>query len=104
MRKLYGPDYDAYPSNAEPADAVLKSKSGAYPSLPVQVVSIPLDFRHRDDKHSVNKIIEVLTKSLPTRGLRHCSVALILSGEAEMHGIEHDALEILTEIVLREAA
>ena len=38
-----GTDYDAHPSDAEPRDTTLKSKSGAHPLLPVQVVSIPLD-------------------------------------------------------------
>jgi hypothetical protein len=46
MNKLHGTDYGAHPSDAEPADVVLNSKSGTHLSLPVQVVSIPLDFRH----------------------------------------------------------
>lgn len=104
MTRLHGTDYEVRPSNSEPADVVLMSKSGVHPALPVQVVSIPLDFRHRDDKHSVEKIKEALAQSLPARGLKHCSVGLILSGEAEMHGIKHSALEALTDIVLREAA
>lgn len=104
MNKLHGTDYEASPSNAEPADIVLKSKSDTYPALAVQVVSIPLDFRHRDDKHSAGKIKETLTHSLEAHGFNHCSVGLILSGEAEMHGIKHAALELLTEIILKEAA
>jgi hypothetical protein len=103
MNRLRGTDYVAHPADAEPADVILKSKSEAHPPLSVQVVSIPLDFRHRDDKHSVEKIREVLANSLPARGLRHCSVGLILSGEAEMHGIKHGMLETLIEIILREA-
>lgn len=104
MNSLHGTDYEAFPSKVEPADVDLKSKSGIQPSLPVQVVSIPLDFRYRDDKHTVEKIEEALSRSLPARGLRQCSVGLILSGEAEMHGIKHEALELLTEIILKEAA
>ena len=104
MTRLHGTDYEACPSSSEPADVVLISRSGEYPVLPVQVVSIPLDFRHRDDKHSVEKIKAALAHSLPARGHRHCLVGLILSGEAEMHGIKHSALEALTEIILREAA
>jgi hypothetical protein len=53
MNKQRGTDYDAFPSNAEPADVILKSKSGAHPSLPVRVVSIPVDVRHRDEKNGV---------------------------------------------------
>ncbi len=104
MNKSQGTDYDARPSDAEPADVILKSKSEAHPPLPVQVVSIPLDFRHRDDKHSVEKIREALKRSLEEHGFNHCSVGLILSGEAEMHGIKHAELELLTETVLKEAA
>jgi hypothetical protein len=102
--KSKGTDYDVHPPDAEPADVALKSKSGAYPPLPVQVVSIPLDFRHRDDKHSVEKIREALKRSLEEHWFNHCFVGLILSGEAEMHGIKHTELELLTEIVLKEAA
>jgi|HubBroStandDraft_6_1064221.scaffolds.fasta_scaffold847377_1 hypothetical protein len=51
MNKDEGSDYEAHPSDQERADAVLRSKSNARPELSVQVVSIPLDFRHRDDKH-----------------------------------------------------
>jgi hypothetical protein len=104
MNKQRGTDYVAHPSKAEPADVVLESNSGAYPSLQVQVVSIPLDFRHRDDKHSVETIREALTRALPARGLRHCLVGLVLSGEAEMHGIKHDLVEALTELILTEAS
>lgn len=104
MNKLRGTDYEASSSDAEPADVILKSKSCLYRTLPVQVVSIPLDFRHRDDKHSVGKIKETLTHSLEAHGFIHCSVGLILSGEAEMHGIKHTELEFLTEIILKEVA
>jgi hypothetical protein len=104
MNKLHGTDYEARPSDAEPADVILESASEVHPPLPVQVVSIPLDFRHRDDKHSVEKVREALTRSLAARGLEHFVVGLILSGEAEMHGINHEALEALTEIILKEAA
>ncbi len=104
MNKLRGTDYEACPSKAEPADAILKSKSGAYAALPVQVVSIPVDFRHRDDKHSVERIRESLKRSLREHRFHHCVVGLILSGKGEMRGIKHKDLEILTEIVLKEAA
>jgi hypothetical protein len=104
INKAKGTDYEVHPPDAEPADGTLKSKSGAHPPLPLQVVSIPLDFRHRDDKHSVEKIREVLRRSLEEHGFNHCCVGLILSGEAEMYGIKHAELELLTEIVLKEAA
>jgi hypothetical protein len=104
INKSKGTDYDVHPPDAEPADVTLKSKSGAHPPLSVQVVSIPWDFRHRDDKHSVEKMRGALRRSLEEHGFNHCCVGLILSGEAEMHGIKHAELELLTEIVLKEAA
>jgi hypothetical protein len=104
INKLTGTDYGVHPSDAEPADVTLKSKSGAHPALPVQVVSIPLDFRHRDDKHTVERVRESLKRSLNERGFDHCCVGIILSGEAEMHGIKHAELELLTEVVLENAA
>jgi hypothetical protein len=104
INKSKGTDYDVHPPDAEPADVTLKSKSGAHPPLQVQVVSIPLDFRHRDDKHSVEKIREALKRSLEERGFNHCCVGLILSGEAEMHGMKHAELEFLIGLVLKEAA
>lgn len=104
MNKQGGTDYEAHPSNAEPADVILESKSGGRPPLPVQVVSIPLDFRHRDDKHSVEKIKETLSQTLQAAGLTHCVVGVILSGEAEMHGIKQSLLDVLAKIILQEAS
>jgi hypothetical protein len=102
MNKLRGTDYEARPSTAEPADVVLVSPSGKHPSLSVQVVSIPLDFRHRDDKHSVEKIRETLIRSLA--GAKHLYVGLILSGKAETHGMKHGVLDVLTDVVRKEAS
>lgn len=104
INKSKGTDYDAHPPDAEPADVTLKSKSGAHPPLPVQVVSVPLDFRNRDDKHCVEKIRESLKHSLEEEGFNDCFVGLILSGEAEKHGIKHSELELLIDLVLEEAA
>jgi hypothetical protein len=103
INKQRGTDYEARPSKAEPADVVLESKSGGNPALPVQVVSIPLDFRHRDDKHSVGKIKETLSQTLQAAGLKHCVVGVILSGEAEMRGIKQSLLDVLVKIILQEA-
>jgi hypothetical protein len=104
INKARKTDYQAQPSAIEPADATLVSASKKYPPLPVQVVSIPLDFRHREDKHSVAMIQKTLSNVLSKRGLRHCMAGLILSGEAEMHGIGHSLLEQLIEIIWDEAA
>lgn len=104
VNKARKTDYKPQPSTKEPADAVLVSALDKHPPLPVQVVSIPLDFRHRDDKHSVAKIQKTLDALLSKHGLKHCMVGLILSGEAEMRGIKHSLVEELAEIILVEAA
>lgn len=103
MNRQQGTDYEPQPPDAEPADVSLKSKSGKYPTLPVQVVSIPLDFRHRDDKHSVEKIKKTLNELLTAGGLVHCLVGIILSGEAEIHGIKNSMIDVLADFILREA-
>src|ERR1700691_1769329 len=101
MNNLYETDYEVRPGDAEPADVLLVSKSGIYPKLPVQVVSIPLDFRHRDDKHSVEKIRRTLAELITAEGVRHYLVGIILSGEAEKRGIKHSLIEELSKIILK---
>jgi len=100
MNKLDESDYEVHPSDREPADLILHSKSEGRPDLPVQVVSIPVDFRHRDDKDTVEKIREYLIEKLVAAGVKHCIVGVILSGEAEMHGINSATMGALAELLL----
>jgi hypothetical protein len=104
MNKVEGSDYEAHPSDQEPADLILRSKSKARPELPVQVVSIPVDFRHRDDKHTVEKVRAALFEKLVAAGVKHCVVGMILSGDAEMHGIKQATMDGLGELVLQLAS
>jgi hypothetical protein len=104
INRLRGTDYEAHASETEPADVILESTSGKHSLIPAQVVSIPVDFRHRDDKHSVEKIRKTLAELLSARGLQHCLVGLILSGKAEMEGIKQLLMEQLAEIIFKEAA
>lgn len=104
MNEAEGSDYEAHTSNQEPADVVLRSKSNARPELSVQVVSIPLDFRHRDDKHTVERIKATLFQRLVAEGIKHCVVGIILSGDAEMHGIKSPIMDALGDLVIRVAA
>jgi hypothetical protein len=103
MNKVEGSDYEAHPSDQEPADVILRSESKARPDLPVQVVSIPVDFRHRDDKHTVEKVRAALYEKLVVGGVKHCVVGIILSGDAEMHGIKPATVDALGELVLEAA-
>jgi hypothetical protein len=97
-----GADYEAQPSNAEPADVVLVSKSKKFVQRPAQVVSIPLDFRHRDDKGTVEKLKRGLAELLRNKGMEHLLVGVIPSGDAEMHGVKEPIVEQLAEIVAKE--
>ncbi|QHS52890.1 hypothetical protein [Edaphobacter sp. 12200R-103] len=56
LNEAEGSDYEAHPSEREPADVVLKSSSDKFPDREAQIVSIPLDFRYRDDKNTVQKL------------------------------------------------
>jgi hypothetical protein len=53
-----GADYEARVADAEPADVALISPTGRYAAKTAQVVSIPLDFRSRDDKQTVSRMQE----------------------------------------------
>jgi len=103
INRKRGTDYEAEPSKEEPADVALVSRSKKYPALAVQVVSIPLDFRHRDDKHSVEKIKGTLRGLLKERKIKGVLVGVIQSGTAEMHGIKPALLEVLAEIISKDA-
>ncbi len=98
-----GTDYEAQPSDAEPADTVLASKSKKFSQRPAQVVSIPLDFRSRDDKGTVEKLKGTLAELLRGKGMEHLLIGVIPSGDAEMYGVKQSLVEQLAEIVAKEA-
>lgn len=95
-------DFEPQLSQREPADVVLVSRSGRHKSRDAQVVSIPLDFRFRDDKQTVRRVQDRLIELLTGRGIRHTLVGLVLSGEAEMHGVKPALVEELADLVVRE--
>jgi len=103
INRTKGTDYEANSSNEEPSDVLLKSASGNHPEIPVQVVSIPLDWRYREDKHSVEKIKRTLTDSLLARGLKHCLVVIVPSGKTETNGMSEAAFNQLDELVYDES-
>jgi hypothetical protein len=97
-----GTDYEVRPSGQEPADVILESPSGRFPSRPAQVVSIPLDFRFRSDKHSIQKFQGALKGPLEERGARHALVGIILSREAESHGVPPRMVQELADLIICE--
>lgn len=96
-----GADYEALRSDHEPADVVLVSQSGRFPRRDAQVVSIPLDFRARDDKHTVRNIIAHLNNLLQNRGMDDALIGVIPSGRAQMAGVKRDLLEQLAELIVQ---
>jgi hypothetical protein len=96
-----GTDYEARAADAEPADVILVSPSGRFPPRNAQVVSIPLDFRSRDDKQTVNRIRTRLAELMRARGVQEIYVGLSLSGEAEMHGMTRPQIEQLADFIVR---
>ncbi len=101
LKRTQGTDYEARPADAEPADVSLVSPTGRFPLHNAQVVSIPLDFRHRDDKHTVTKIQTSLALLMRERGINEIYVALILSGEVEMHGMTRPQIEQLADLIVQ---
>ena len=96
-----GTDYEAKAANAEPSDVVLISPTGRFPDRNAQVVSIPLDFRHRDDKQTVIRVQERLIQLFRERGINEIYVGLSLSGEVEMHGMTRPQVEQLADVIVR---
>lgn|GEM_PF-3958 len=100
LNKTLGTDYLAAASTQEPADVVLTSASGKFGNRFAQVVSVPLDFVSRDDKHTVERVRTGLTLQLQQRGVRHALVGLGLSKEAELKGVTSGLLEQLAETIV----
>lgn len=93
-------DYVVQEGDREPADVVLISPSRRYQARSAQVVSIPLDFRHRDDKQTVNQVQTRVARSLNSAGMHDVLVGIILSGQAEMHGVTPELLDSLTNLII----
>jgi hypothetical protein len=101
LNRTQGTDYVARAASTEPADVTLASTSGRVPVRDAQVVSIPLDFRNRDDKQTVSGIRTRLSLLMRARGIQEIYVGLILSGEAEMHGMTQPRIEQLTDLIVQ---
>lgn len=103
LNRARGTDYKVIASSEEPADVLFTSASRKHPEIPAQVISIPLDWRHRDDNQSVQRIRRYLKDALLKRGLKHCSVGIILTGPDELKGLNNSLLEQLIKLVEEES-
>ena len=79
LNGTHGTDYEARAGEREPADVVLVSPSGQHPPREAQVVTIPLDFRSRDDNQNVARVQARLTEILGQLGVNQVNVGLTLS-------------------------
>lgn len=102
LNKAGGTDYEAVPASQEPADVTLRSISGRFPTRQAQVVSIPLDFRSRDDKHTLIRIETTLEEMLRERDIHHMLVGIFPSSRAEMHGAPRKVVERLADLIEKE--
>src|ERR1700739_3546881 len=102
LNERQGTDYEARAGDREPADVVLVSPTRRHPTREAQVVTIPLDFRHRDDNQNVQRAQARLTEMLGQRGVNQVYVGLTLSGEAEMHGMSLPQIEHLARVIAGE--
>src|SRR4051812_6247321 len=69
-------DYFAEASDIEPADVILRSRSGAYADRQVQVVSIPGDHEIRADNNNLERLKATLKECLAQQGVTQCFVGL----------------------------
>jgi len=102
LNERQGTDYESRAGDREPADVVLVSPTGQHPPREAQVVTIPLDFRNRDDNQNVARVQTRLTEVLVQQGINRVYVGLTLSGEAEMHGMPLRQIEQLAGLIARE--
>jgi hypothetical protein len=92
-------DYEARSSGRAFPDVYLISTSGKHPKLEVEVVSIPVDPKERDQKDSDEKIRRGLARLLSARNLKHYQLYPHLTDRARAHGMSGTLLERLAEVV-----
>ncbi len=96
-----GTDYQARAADAEPADVIIFSPSRRFRARSAQVVSIPLDFRSRDDKQTVARVQTRLALLMKAQGIEEVYVGLSLSGKAEMYGMTRPQTEQLADLIVQ---
>lgn len=106
INNMRGTDYEPKPVDCRQdfPDAVLMSVSGKYPTIEVEVTSIPLDFLERDDNDNDRKIRETLRRFLLSKSVEHYYVDLGLAVEAHVHGVSKALLEQLAQLLFEVAS
>ena len=97
LNQELGADYDAIPSDREPADVLFVSRSKEFPERMVQVVTIPHDYQIRADNQNLSRFGRDLTTALKTRLASNLSVGFTPLGPATERGIPRGQVESLAD-------
>jgi hypothetical protein len=97
LNQELGADYEAIPSDREPADVLFVSTSKQLPERMVQVVTIPHDYQIRSDNQNLARFARDLTTALKTRHASNLTVGLIPLGPATGGGIPRAQIETLAD-------
>lgn len=95
LNQELGADYEAIPSDREPADILFVSTSKQLPERLVQVVTIPHDYQIRADNQNLARFARDLTTALRTRHAANLTVGFTLLGPATERGIPRAQVETL---------
>lgn len=97
LNQELGADYEAIPSDQEPADVLLISRSHQFPERMVQVVTIPHDYQIRADNQNLARFVRELSTALRTREVSKLTVGFTPLGPATARGIPRAQVESLAD-------
>lgn len=97
LNQELGADYEAIPSDREPADVLFVSKSKQLPERMVQVVTIPHDYQIRADNQNLARFARDLKTALKTRHASNLTVGFTPLGSATERGIPRALAEKLAD-------
>jgi hypothetical protein len=100
LNQEIGADYDAIPSDREPADVIFVSRSKEFPERMVQIVTIPHDYQIRADNQNLARFGRDLTTALKTRHASNLSVGFTPLGPATERGIPRAQVEGLADYLV----
>ena len=102
LNQELGADYEAIPSDREPADVLFVSRSHEFPERMVQVVTIPHDYQIRADNQNLARFVRELSTALKTRDVSDLTVGFTPLGPATARGIPRAQVESLAnDLVLQ---
>jgi len=97
LNQELGADYEAIPSDREPADVLFVSTSKQFPERMVQVVTIPHDYQTRADNQNLAHFERDLSAALKTRDVSNLTVGFTPLGPATARGIPRAQVEALAD-------